>query len=60
MSEARMVEVPNYDELSVQQLWPKIVGNKEFMPYFPDSLPKGRLPCRNYFFTIFNLLVSSM
>ena len=27
-----------------------------FMKYFPDKLPKGRLPDRDYFWNVFNTL----
>ena len=51
-----MVKVPNYDELSVKNLWPHMQNVPEFMRFMPDSIPKGRLPCREYFFTIMNTL----
>ena len=51
-----MVRVPNYDELSVTNLWPHMQSVPEFMRFMPDSIPKGRLPCRDYFFTIMNTL----
>ena len=28
----------------------------EFMRYFPDKIPKGRLPARDYFFNIMHTL----
>ena len=31
-------------------------GDAEFMQYFPDALPKGRNPGREYFFNILNTL----
>ena len=49
-----MVDVPNYDELSVTELWPHMKVNAAFMRHFPDELPKGRLPQREYFFNIMN------
>jgi hypothetical protein len=39
-----MVDVPNYDELSVTELWPHLKQDVNFMRHFPDELPKGRLP----------------
>ena len=29
-------------------------GIDEFMKYFPDKIPKGRLPAREYFFNVMN------
>ena len=51
-----MKNVPFYDELSVKNLWPIMKKDKEFMLFFPDQLPKGRLPDREYFFNILNTL----
>ena len=48
------VEVPLYDELSVVNLWPLMQQNANFMQYFPDKLPKGRVPAREYFFNVLN------
>ena len=47
-----MVDVPCYDELSVAHLYPIMKENAAFMRHFPDELPKGRLPSREYFFNI--------
>jgi hypothetical protein len=47
-----MVDVPNFDELSVKALWPHLKQDPAFMVHFPDELPAGRLPCREYFFNI--------
>jgi hypothetical protein len=44
MSQVKMVDVPNYDELSVTELWPHLKQDANFMRHFPDELPKGRLP----------------
>ena len=43
-----------YDELSVKRLWPDMKNTSDFMKFFPDRLPKGRLPDRDYFFNIMN------
>ena len=56
LSACKMVSVPHYDELSVKRLWPHCQKMPEIMRFFPDSLPKGRLPDRNYFWTILNTL----
>ena len=54
ISQVKGVEVPLYDELSVVQLWPLMQKNAKFMFYFPDQLPKGRVPDRKYFFDVMN------
>ena len=53
-SEIKTVDVPSYDELSVSNLWPHLKQDAAFMRHFPDELPKGRLPSREYFFNIMN------
>ena len=45
-----------YDELSVKTLLPEWQANPEFWVYFPDKMPKDRVPDRDYFFTILNTL----
>ena len=54
ISEVKFINVPHYDEVSVKQLWPKMKLATDFMKYFPDKLPQGRLPNREYFFNIMN------
>ena len=48
----KTVDVPNYDELSVSNLWPHLKNDPSFMKFFPDEMPKGRLPSREYFFNV--------
>ena len=50
----KTIDVPNYDELSVSNLWPHMKKDADFMRHFPDELPKGRLPSREYFFNVLN------
>ena len=52
--ELRSVDVPLYDELSVSTLWPLMHQNERFMYYFPNQMPKGKLPPRTYFFNVLN------
>jgi hypothetical protein len=54
MKNIKMVNVPEFDELSVTNLWPHARKDLVFMRYFPDKLPKGRLPSREYFFNVMN------
>ena len=48
--------VPVYDELAVKNFWRMMKTNVDFMQYFPDKLPNGRLPDRDYFWNVFNTL----
>ena len=50
------VNVPKYDELSVKNVYPMIQQDKDLMMYFPDKLPKGRIPDREYTFNVLNTL----
>ena len=50
------ITVPKYDELSVKALLPEWQAQPDFWVYFPDKLPKDRVPDRDYFFTIMNTL----
>ena len=56
LTDVKMVAVPNYDELSVKNLWPHMQRIDEFMKYFPDKIPKGRVPSREYFFNVMNTI----
>ena len=48
--------IPVYDELAVKKFWPMMKTDATFMKYFPDKLPTGRLPDRDYFWNVFNTL----
>ena len=52
----KLVHVPSYDELSVKNLWPHMSQIAAFMKFFPDKIPKGRLPSREYFFNVMHTL----
>ena len=54
INEVKFINVPMYDELSVKRLWPEMQNSLDFMRHFPDRLPKGRLPDRDYFFNVMN------
>ena len=56
LSGCKMVNVPHFDELSVKNIWPSCTEMPAIMEFFPDSLPKGRLPDREYFWTVLNTL----
>jgi len=51
LAEVKFKHVPLYDELSVVKLWPMMKEDVDFMRYMPSSLPKGRIPDRDYFFS---------
>ena len=52
LKDVKFANVPIFDELSVSTLWPHCTGIQELMVYFPDRLPKNRMPARDYFFSI--------
>ena len=54
LKDVRWINVPLFDELSVVNIWPMTKENKQIMKYFPNKLPKGRVPDREYFFNILN------
>ena len=56
MKEVRMCNVPLYDELSVDNLYPKIMELPGMKELFPASYPKGKKCCRVYLFNCFNSL----
>ena len=51
-SEVKHVDIPHYEELSVKNIYPMMLGNSEFMSFFPDKYAKGKGPSREYFFNI--------
>ena len=46
LNDVRRIEVPKYDELAVARLFAGFQDDAEMMAYFPNRLPKGRLPDR--------------
>ena len=56
LKDVKLVNVPVYDELSVKNLWPHCQTIPDIMKYFPDALPKGRNPDREFFFNVLNTL----
>ena len=41
-SDISFVSVNKYDEISVKNLYQKMLQRNEMKPYFPDQYPKGR------------------
>ena len=54
--EVEQITVPQYDELSVAQLWPELQKDPLFVQYFPDVFPKDKGPSRTYFMDVLNTL----
>ena len=50
------VEVPKFDELSVKNLYDKLLALDNMSKYFPDQYPKGRQCDREYMFNVANTL----
>ncbi len=54
IKDVRFINVPMYDELEVKRLYPEMQNSSDFTKFFPDKMPKGRLPDRDYFFNVMN------
>ena len=50
------IDVPKYDELSVKNLYSKLLALDNMEKYFPDTYPKGRLCDREFMFNVANTL----
>lgn len=55
-AELRTIVTPKFAEISVKNIFPKIQADPLLMKYFPDALPKGREPDREYTFNVLNTL----
>ena len=56
LHDVRQIVVPKFDELAVAKILELLKDNAEFMSYFPDRMPKGRIVARDYFWNILNSL----
>ena len=56
LADLRKISVPKYRELSVNNLWPIIRNDFEVWIYFPNDLPAGREPDREYTFNVLNTI----
>ena len=56
LKEVKWVQVPKFEELSVENIMKLMKSDEAFMSYFPDKLPKGRHPGRDYTWNIANTL----
>lgn len=52
MNEVKRINVPQYDEISVKNLWAEVSQDPELMKYFPDTKCSSKLPERDYFFGV--------
>ena len=50
------IEVPKYDELSVKNMYDKLLKLPGMAEYFPEKYPKGRQCDREYLFNVANTL----
>ena len=57
VSEVKWVNMPQYDELSVSNLWPQVKTQKEVMKYIPSKFRKGQQCSRAYFFNVLNTVL---
>ena len=55
-ADVKAVQVPQYDELSVRNLWPEMKKDAHFLSFFPTKYPKDKGPPRDYFFNLLNTL----
>jgi len=55
-ADVKAVQVPQYDELSVRNLWPEMKKDAHFLSFFPTKYPKDKGPPRDYFFDVLNTL----
>ena len=55
-ADVRRVQVPQYDELSVRNIYPMFKTDPELQQYLPDKYPAGKGPPRQYFFDVLNTL----
>ena len=42
LSEVKYINVPKYDELSVKNLYPRLIELENMKQFFPDKYSKGR------------------
>ena len=52
MNEVRFVNIKKFNELSLKQNYSKWLTRDDVKLYFPDSLPKNRTICREYFWNV--------
>ena len=55
-SEVKFISVPQYEELSVKNIYPLMAKDPLFMSHFPSKYAAGKGPPRDYFFNVLNTL----
>ena len=56
LSDVKWINVPRFDELSVENLEKQFKDDAKFQRFLPNRLPKGRQPDRTYYFNVLNTL----
>ena len=56
LNEVKRIEVPMYEELSVDSLMKAYGQDEKFRSYLPDIVAKGKKQSREYMFNIFNTI----
>jgi len=54
--DVKFIEVPRYDEISVKNLYDRLVGLDGMKDYYPSKYPKGKICDREYLFNIANTM----
>lgn len=52
LDQVKWVEVPKYEELSVNNIMTMFEDDNTFQSYFPSKLPKGRAADRSYTYNV--------
>ena len=58
VSECKFVNVPKFDELGVNNIFPKFKQDASVMVYLQDEYARNRFPDRTYFYTVLNTVHS--
>jgi len=56
IKDVRCCNPPIFDEVSVTNLYQKVIKQSGMADLFPDKFPKGRTCCRAYMFNCWNTL----
>ena len=44
--------IPGWPELAITKLWPSVSSDPVLKDYFPDKMPKGKVPEKKFFWGI--------
>ena len=56
MPDVSFCNPPAYDEISVKNLYDKVVKQPLMKPYFPDNFPKGAQCDKAYFYNVWSTI----